>query len=49
MTRGEMIEFVNDQTEKTDRENAIRLLAYFLEHDDPVNPELYFQQMVGGE
>ena len=51
ITRGEMIAFVESQLKKIpgDRENAIRLLAFHMDEDDPENPELGFQQMVGGE
>lgn len=50
MSKQEMIAFVEDQTSKgLDREDAIRLLAFFMDEDDPDNKaELWFQQMVGG-
>lgn len=57
MTRGEMKEFVEDQLKKIpgDRENAIRMLAFAMDEDDPCengpNPlaaELWFQQKIAG-
>lgn len=51
MCRGEMIAFVENQLNKipNDRESAIRLLAFFMDIDEVENPELWFQQMIGGE
>jgi hypothetical protein len=51
MTRNEMLQFVEDQLKKipNDRENAIRMLAFYLNEDDPVNPEHWFQQKIAGE
>lgn len=58
MTRGEMIQFVEDQLKKIpgDRENAIRLLAWHMDEDDPCEhtddpmaAEIWYQQKIGGE
>lgn len=58
MTRGQMKDFVEEQLKKIpgDRENAIRMLAFIMDDDDPCetgpNPlaaEVYFQQKIAGE
>ena len=50
MSRQQMIHFVEDQLEKgLERTDAIRNLALYLDEDDPVNPEFWFQSMIGGE
>lgn len=52
MTRGYMIEFVEDQIIKKglSRIDAIRNLAFYLDEDDPEdNAEVWFQQKIAGE
>lgn len=51
MTRGYMIEFVEDQIKKgLSRIEAIRNLAFDLDEDDPEdNAEVWFQQKIAGE
>lgn len=50
MSRQQMVAFVEDQLSKgLERVDAIRNLAFYLDMDDPVNPELWFQTMIGGE
>lgn len=50
MTRVQMNDFVEDQLKKgLERVDAIRNLAFYIGEDDPVNPEHWFQQMIGGE
>jgi len=45
----QMFDFVEDQMSKgLSREDAIRLLAFGMDHDDPEDAELWFQQICCG-
>lgn len=45
----QMFDFVEDQMSKgLSREDAIRLLAFSMDHDDPEDAELWFQQVCCG-
>jgi hypothetical protein len=50
MSKQEMIEIVDNQVKYgLPREEAIRLLAFFMDEDDPENhAEMWFQQKIGG-
>ena len=46
MNRAEMVGFVENEISKgLNREDAIRLLALYLDHDDPTDPEAWFNQL----
>jgi hypothetical protein len=50
MSRHQMIHYVDDQIENgVERIDAIRKLALYLDEDDPINPEVWFQSKIGGE
>jgi hypothetical protein len=50
MSRQQMIHFVDEQLAKgLERNDAIRNLALYLNEDDPINPEHWFQSIVYGE